>query len=344
MEYLGLLRGTEEAIVHIMSREMQDNKRYKQSKNAVATTWLVSFRQVVERDAVAADLLRYMSCIEWKAIPHSILPPVQPAARMKSAVGTLCSYSFISRRDAEKTYDMHRLVHLAARIWMCQRDSLIETQRNAMQHLVDIFPTSDYTNRELWREYIPHAARMKNSERAGEAETKGRLCLQVGQCLQVDGRIKDAVEWLEESRDCVENLAEDDPDRLLSQYELAIAYWANGQIVEAVRLLEHVVAIRERVLAEDHPSRLASQHTLAGAYDASNQEKRSIASDASMNKQRHSGVTASVEGTEERLRHTLPYRNVRDRPLDKGVLPVGKGKNAGRDDRKWWQKWKKRTA
>jgi tetratricopeptide (TPR) repeat protein len=47
---------------------------------------------------------------------------------------------------------------------------------------------------------------------------------------------------------------------------LAGAYQANGQIEEAVRLLEQVVVIEGRVLAEDHPSRLASQAVLASAY------------------------------------------------------------------------------
>jgi hypothetical protein len=47
-----------------------------------------------EAEWVAADLLYIMSCIECKAIPHSILPEVRPAARMTSAIGMLCSYSF----------------------------------------------------------------------------------------------------------------------------------------------------------------------------------------------------------------------------------------------------------
>jgi Tetratricopeptide repeat len=40
---------------------------------------------------------------------------------------------------------------------------------------------------------------------------------------------------------------------------------------EAVKLLKHVVKIKEKSLAEDHPSRLASQHELAGAYRANGQ-------------------------------------------------------------------------
>ena len=63
-------------------------------------------------------------------------------------------------------------------------------------------------------------------------------------------------------------LAENHPDRLASQHALAGAYEANGQVMEAVGLLEHVVKVRETTLAENHPSRLASQHALAGAYQA----------------------------------------------------------------------------
>jgi hypothetical protein len=66
-------------------------------------------------------------------------------------------------------------------------------------------------------------------------------------------------------------LAEDHPDRLTSQQNLAKAYLANGQVKEAVQLLEHVVAIRERVLADDHPHRLASQGVLAMARQADKQ-------------------------------------------------------------------------
>lgn len=60
----------------------------------------------------------------------------------------------------------------------------------------------------------------------------------------------------------------DHPSRLASQHELALAYQANGQVKEAVTLLQHVAKVQRGVLAEDHPDRLASQHNLARAYDA----------------------------------------------------------------------------
>jgi tetratricopeptide (TPR) repeat protein len=275
-EYLGLLRSTERDFIFIMSKEMRDRTRYTHTANAVAKTWLVSFEQIVRHDADAADLLQYMSCIEWKAIPRSILPAIEPEARMTTAIGTLWSYSFIATRNDSQTYDMHRLVHVAARVWIREKGLMMETQRRALQHLSNIFPSDEHTNREVWREYIPHVARIGDVKVGEHVDIRGELCLQVGRCLQVDGRIRDAVGWLEKSRDLRAGLTEDNPDRLNSQHSLAVAYQANGQVKDAVWLMEHVVAIQERVLAEDHPDRLTSQAVLASAYQANGQVKDAV--------------------------------------------------------------------
>jgi tetratricopeptide (TPR) repeat protein len=189
---------------------------------------------------------------------------------------TLCSYSFIAPRDDEKTYDMHRLVHVAARVWAREDGAMAETQKTALEHLCDIFPSDDYKNRGVWREYIPHASRIRDAKDCNNSDALGKLCLKVGRCLRVDGRIRDAVDWLEESRDLRADLPEDDADRLLTQHVLAMAYQSNGQVKDAVRLLEHVVAIHKRALAEDHPDRLASQHQLASAYLANGQVKDAV--------------------------------------------------------------------
>jgi tetratricopeptide (TPR) repeat protein len=269
-EYLNLLRSTEQDLIFIMNEEMRDSTRYKHAANAVARTWLVSFEQIVRQDAHAANLLQYMSCIDWKAIPRSILPAIEPEARMTSAIGTLWSYSFITTRSDGKTYDMHRLVHVTARVWIHQKGLAMETQRKALEHLSKAFPWDKWDNRELWREYIPHAARMRDAKDGGHADARWMLCFKVGRCLTLDGRIRDAVGWLEESLDLRTHLPEDDRNRLSTQNALAQAYQDNGQIEDALQLLEDIVAI-ERVLAEDHPGRLSSQHALAMSYQANGQ-------------------------------------------------------------------------
>ena len=117
-EYLRLLRNTEQDMVSLLSREFYDNTRYRGSKNAVATTWLVSFNQILKHDLAAADLLSFMSCIAPNAIPRSILPGVELEEQMVHAIGTLCAYALVVRRADKETYDLHRLVHVATRVWL----------------------------------------------------------------------------------------------------------------------------------------------------------------------------------------------------------------------------------
>jgi tetratricopeptide (TPR) repeat protein len=319
-DYLQQLRTTEQEMVTLMSREFHDDTRYEGSVNAVATTWVVSFQQIREHNAAAANLLEFISCVEWKAIPRSLLPSVQPQplAQMQNPISTLCGYSFLDRQEDDKEegeegevrYDMHRLVHLAARIWTREHGNTAGTTEKAVQHVTKVFPSHGHANRAQWRAYLPHALRLLNNLQDCNVE-RSRLCLLVGQCLRVDGRIREAVKWLEEScrwgvnrqasqhalagayradgqvKKAVELLeqvvavkehvlAEDHPSRLASQHALGIAYQADGQVKKAVKLLEQVVAVREKVLAEDHPDRLASQHALAGAYQADGQVMKAV--------------------------------------------------------------------
>ncbi|KAI9691238.1 MAG: hypothetical protein M1822_008858 [Bathelium mastoideum] len=276
-EYLQLLKNTQQDAIAILSREFGDGTRYRDSVNAVAKTWMITFNQILKHNDIAADLLAFISCIEWKAIPLSILPTVYPKSRMADAVGTLCAYSFLEERAEREMLDMHRLVHLATKIWMVDNGRDTEIKVKAVKHLSEVFPFDDYINRKIWREYLPHTARVDKNISGKLIAERSKLCLKVGRCLYVDGRMKEAVLWLQKSYKWREqNLAEDDPDRLASQHELARAYQANGQVQKAVELLEHVVAIGTKVLVEDHPSRLASQHELARAYQANGQVQKAV--------------------------------------------------------------------
>jgi tetratricopeptide (TPR) repeat protein len=276
-DYLGLLRGTEQDIISLMSRQFHDSTRYKDSQNAVATTWLVSFDQIRKSDRAAADLLSFISRIEPKAIPRSILPGPELEEQMVHAIGTLCAYKFLVRRGENTIFDMHSLVHLATRIWVHSRGDATQMTEQANRHLARAFPTNDYSNRSLWREYLPHALRVLQGDEGRDMKERYSLCIKVGRCLQADGRIKEAVKCFEESYQWMkDHFAEDHPSRLASQHALAGAYDEDGQVDKAVKLLEYIVVMQEKILPEDHPSRLASQHELAGAYDTDGQVDKAI--------------------------------------------------------------------
>ena len=266
-EYLRLLKSTEQDAVAIMSTDFGDKTRYQNLTNAIAKTWTITFNKILKHDPLAADLLAFISRIDWRAIPCSILPRAYPEARLAIAIGTLRSYSFLERRDDGMKLDMHRLVHLATKIWISQKGRDAETSKAALKHLSEVFPFDDYANREIWRNYLPHVACIDKDEQCQSIEEKSELCLKVGRCLYVDGRMKEALVWLQESCEWRNrNLAEDHLDRLTSQHELARAHQANGQVKEAIKLLEGVVAMKAEVLAEDHPDRLVSETLLAAFY------------------------------------------------------------------------------
>ncbi|KAM0260847.1 hypothetical protein ACHAPA_010062 [Fusarium lateritium] len=271
-EYLQLFENTDRDRIELLSAEFQDDTRYEQSQDPVATTWFVSFDHIRKTDEVASRLLMFLACVEPKAVPQSMLPECESHQQRARAIGILCGYKFLDKRGSDGIFDMHSLVHLAIRSWVAENDSGKIQSQVAIARLREVFPTDDWENRDLWRQYLPHAIKLL---RYAEDEWSEGLCelgYWVGRCLLVDGRVTEAVELLEHVV-AVEKttLAENHSSQLASQCALAVAYKANGQIAEALKLLEHVVHIGEMTLVEDHPDRLAAQHALAGAYQANGQ-------------------------------------------------------------------------
>ncbi|KAI1170462.1 hypothetical protein F4777DRAFT_583864 [Nemania sp. FL0916] len=266
-KYLALLKGTEQDLVTLMSQKFHDDTRYHESQNAVAMTWLVSFDQIRRDNSNAAELLSFISYIEPKAIPQSILPGLPVEAEMDAAIGTLCEYAFLVRRGDDDMFDMHRLVHVATRVWLQQNDDAVtKATASAIHHLWSIFPSEDPENRFIWREYLPHAQHALRVCQEYQDEEKFDLCSGIGCCLLEDRRFEEAIIALEETYQWRKTLAEDDSNRLASEYNLATAYRRSQRIEEALELIENVVTIQRKTLAEDHHDRLVYEHELARVY------------------------------------------------------------------------------
>ncbi|KDN70450.1 putative phosphorylase superfamily protein [Colletotrichum sublineola] len=275
--YLELLHGTEQTRMSTLSREFDDRTRYPKSRNAIATTWLVSFDQIKQTDSYATELLYFISCIEPKSIPRSILYCSGSEDDLEYAIGTLCSYAFLVHQEDAQSFDMHSLVHLAARFWARQQSIEEQITRNAVEHLYEIFPTADYENQTIWRQYMPHALKLWSEKtRIGDPEIRSLLYVKVGVCLLNDGRVKEALKLLERLVEVTATLDEGHPGRLASEHTLAWAYSHDGRTRKAIKLLEHVVEVRAEILDEGHPDRLTSQKNLAQAYQADGRIQEAI--------------------------------------------------------------------
>ncbi|KAK5073395.1 hypothetical protein LTR70_010318 [Exophiala xenobiotica] len=123
-DYSLLLEQKEEETIDILSEEFKDYGSYRDVKNPVATTWLISFERIQRSDPLAAGYLSFIACVNPRDIPESLLPPGPSRNQEVKAIGTLAAYSFISRRPVEFSLDLHRLVHLATRNWLRQEEML----------------------------------------------------------------------------------------------------------------------------------------------------------------------------------------------------------------------------
>ncbi|KAL4744260.1 hypothetical protein BDW72DRAFT_199784 [Aspergillus terricola var. indicus] len=92
--YMSLLGEQEASTIELLGEEFEDDGRYAEIQNPVATTWLVSFTQIHRVNQLASDYLSFMACINPRDIPESILPATTSAKQKVEALGLLKAYSF----------------------------------------------------------------------------------------------------------------------------------------------------------------------------------------------------------------------------------------------------------
>lgn len=229
--YLELLGGTEQGTVSLMSREFRDRTRYDETQHPVATTWLVSFDQILQHDETAAHLLRFISCIEPKSIPRSLLPGQGSEEALDFSISTLCSYAFLTPCDGYDIFDMHSLVHLATVIWVRRHGSSDAARWDSVKHLRRIFPHADRGNRPEWRLFLPHGLKLLQERKIRGSVDRSLVLVCVGYWHSKDYRFREAIECWQESIDWFKNnLPEGDTHTLYAEEQLAHSYYRACQM------------------------------------------------------------------------------------------------------------------
>jgi len=121
----------------------------------VATTWLISFEQIRQRDALASDY--YHSCRaltqRYSTVTSATCAVNQKWLLALSNTKRLLIYYQAQDRTVGPSID---LLHLATRNWLRTKGSLRQWAAKALEQLKEVFPDSNHTNRSLWRMYLPH--------------------------------------------------------------------------------------------------------------------------------------------------------------------------------------------
>jgi hypothetical protein len=168
-----------------------------------------------------------VSCIEPKVIPRSILPVMRTAEEMEHAIGTLSGYAFLVGREEEDsdTLDMHRLVHMATKIWIqkCGREE--SAINGAVRHFANTFPINGHLNRPaLWKNYLPHVFRVLNASGKDRTKKRSNILMAVENCLIQNRQFKVAIRCFEEAVEWRKSHSpEEHPLRLWAEHSLGSA-------------------------------------------------------------------------------------------------------------------------
>jgi tetratricopeptide (TPR) repeat protein len=278
-EYINIYTGSEQDAIDLLSRDFEDQGRYRQIQNPVAITWYISFRKIQEQDILAAEYLSLMACTTGEAVPESLLWLGNTKLATTEALGTLSAYAFITERQQEqistgalrqeRTFDMHRLVRLATRNWLQENGQWQEWVSEALARLVEIVPFGDHETREAWTTYLPHAMHVIEMPESSEAEGRIWLLDRVGYCEQTLGRYRAAEQACWQALGWRETvLGKKHPDTLISMHNLAVALSSQGKYAEAEAMHQEALLLREKVLGKEHPDTLTSMNNLAVALSS----------------------------------------------------------------------------
>ncbi|KAI1733990.1 hypothetical protein F4680DRAFT_439697 [Xylaria scruposa] len=188
-QYLELFETSDDNMMDLLSLNFEDRFRYRQHakyQNPIATTWLVSFERISQRNPQAISYLKFISLLAEKAIPLSLLP-VAPDIEMLEAIRALEAYALIDKRNTPDEISMHRLVRLAVRNWLREKGEWDQWTANAVQRLAAVYPFPKHENKETWAHYLPHGHAVVDIDGAITAEGDTTLISNIAESYSVLG-------------------------------------------------------------------------------------------------------------------------------------------------------------
>ncbi|KAJ1323029.1 FxSxx-COOH system tetratricopeptide repeat protein [Microdochium nivale] len=277
-KYLQLLGGGDQDLVDLLSEEFETVGRDSETPRAVTETWILSFDQIQQQNAFAAELLSLMSLFDRQAIPSDFLSDYSEQqsgqgprgeVQLSKALGVLKAFSFVVE-EKDYSLDMHRLVQLVTRKWLIKRDTIRYFGGQALITVSHIYPFGNYDNRLICTAYLPHvdAVLKLGGTRSREEKLARASLLHCAAGLFYDqGQWRDTEEFQAQAVDLRRTLlGSEHLDTLNSMANLALTYQDQGRWEEAEKLGVAVMETRKAKLGADHPGTLNSMANLASTF------------------------------------------------------------------------------
>ncbi|KAI5785472.1 hypothetical protein FPQ18DRAFT_87842 [Pyronema domesticum] len=274
-KYLEMYKSTKESQKRLLSKPHHNIWRDENvNAETILTTFSISFRQLHQQSKLADSFLRFMACIDRKAIPRDLLfkirlDGVEDEFLISEALDKLVNFSILQHAKVDfecgKGYEIHSLVHLAMQTYL-ESGEMDTALNKASIILANTLPSAEYENWAEWRVCLPHAmALLANLKEDSEASAD--LCMKAGYHLYDLARYSETLKLCERARKLYAVLfGEENAKTLEAMYLMGYTFQSRGLLKEAQELEEKVLEVRRRTLGEEHRDTLRSMQSLAGTY------------------------------------------------------------------------------
>ena len=268
-KYLDYCQASDEKLIKLLSKDFEDRARYEDSGNAVATTWLISFKLISRDSPVAACYLEFICFFAEKDIPMSLLPQVDDELDSEEAMGTLKAYAFITQREGRNSFDIHRLVRLTMQNWLKNEGKKEERVALVVKRMVNIYPSPEYKYRDVWMSYLPHVqAVLSFCKDSVDAVAVVKLLLRVGFSLYELLNNQEAEDMLRTAVNLVEQVLGGERELKFScMNNLAVVLQVRKKYEEAEQIHRQIFRLREKLLGRDKISTIDVMINLASVLN-----------------------------------------------------------------------------
>ncbi|KAI5816960.1 hypothetical protein BZA77DRAFT_46327 [Pyronema omphalodes] len=241
----------------------------------ILTTFSISFRQIQEQSKLADSFLRFMACIDRKAMPLDLLfdihlDGIEDSFLISEALDKLVNFSILQHVNVDfgsgKGYEIHALVHLAMRTYL-ESGGMDTALNTASTVLANTLPFPKHANWAKWRVYIPHVMALLENVK-DVSEESADLCTMAGNYLEKAlGKYSESLKLHDRARRMYTGLMGEESDESLgAMTNVASMLRLLGRLKDAQKLQEKVFEVRRRKLGEEHPDTLHIMIHLATTY------------------------------------------------------------------------------
>lgn len=285
--YLRLYEQSRVNALELLGQSATSTLAEDEARNAVTTTWMMSFTRIKEQNLLAANILSLLAFLDRHCIPDELIKRRDKGLSdmdFERACGLLKRFSLIEesplniRGETHVAFSLHRMVQLVTQKWLQFYGEAAIWAEHALVAVSIVFPPGE---KEEWKSceiYLPHVEVVLESKVQSEGgnvvASKAALLHNAGTYFRVKGYHGRAEETASEAVTVRKaSLGAGHPDTLASHTSLSRILLEQGRIEEAMTLQLEAVAAAKPSVPEDNPgllravAHLGSLQGIQGRYE-----------------------------------------------------------------------------